>query len=60
MNDPGSAPLRVVIADDHPLVRSGLRTILTAAEPSPSNSAAFLSVVWPSVERYIVSRDGRP
>ena len=32
MNDPGSAPLRVVIADDHPLVRSGLRTILTAAD----------------------------
>ncbi|KAA0101039.1 DNA-binding response regulator [Mycolicibacterium sp. P1-18] len=32
MNDSGSAPLRVVIADDHPLVRSGLRTILAAAD----------------------------
>lgn len=32
MNDPDAAPLRVVIADDHPLVRSGLRTILTAAD----------------------------
>jgi DNA-binding NarL/FixJ family response regulator len=31
MNDPGAASLRVVIADDHPLVRSGLRTILAAA-----------------------------
>jgi DNA-binding NarL/FixJ family response regulator len=31
MNDPDEAPLRVVIADDHPLVRSGLRTILAAA-----------------------------
>ncbi|TQR85721.1 response regulator transcription factor [Mycobacterium hodleri] len=31
MNDPEATPLRVVIADDHPLVRSGLRTILAAA-----------------------------
>jgi DNA-binding NarL/FixJ family response regulator len=32
MNDSDAAPLRVVIADDHPLVRSGLRTILAAAD----------------------------
>lgn len=31
MTDPEATPLRVVIADDHPLVRSGLRTILAAA-----------------------------
>lgn len=31
MNDPEATLLRVVIADDHPLVRSGLRTILAAA-----------------------------
>lgn len=32
MNDSDAVPLRVVIADDHPLVRSGLRTILAAAD----------------------------
>lgn len=31
MSVENSAPLRVLIADDHPLVRSGLRTILSAA-----------------------------
>lgn len=31
MSAPDAPPLRVVIADDHPLVRSGLRAILAAA-----------------------------
>lgn len=32
MSEPGSAPIRVVIADDQPIVRDGLSTILGAME----------------------------
>lgn len=31
MNTTNTPPIRVIIADDHPLVRSGLRAVLTAA-----------------------------